>query len=179
MGLFDKLFGSSGSEVLNKIKNTAQSLAEDAGNAISSAVNSASSAINPEAHQNASTGSYQTSSEMTSGFSWGPEMPSEENQYNYSGSYDQYFYDIYEFEFPSYRLTRETVRKGTATVITFWRDAQKALVVELMSDTSTAESIRNNCRREGVPYLRFYYNHEGWWNTRSYVIERTRNALKD
>ena len=32
-------------------------------------------------------------------------------------------------------------------------------------------------RAQGIPYLRFYYNHEGWWNTRSYVTRRIANAL--
>ena len=30
---------------------------------------------------------------------------------------------------------------------------------------------------QGIPYIRFYYDHEGWWNTKSYVIRRTSEAL--
>ena len=105
-------------------------------------------------------------------------MPQEENQYNYPGTYTQYFLDIFTQNFATYRVSHETVRKGKATVFTLWSGEQKALVVELMSENSSAQGIRNNCQKEGVPYLRFYYNHEGWWNTKSYVIERTRKALR-
>ena len=37
--------------------------------------------------------------------------------------------------------------------------------------------IRKECRAAGVPYLRYYYNYHGWWNTKAYVIERTGKAL--
>ncbi|MBR6460134.1 MAG: hypothetical protein IKS49_08320, partial [Actinomycetaceae bacterium] len=53
----------------------------------------------------------------------------------------------------------------------------KALVVELMSERSSAKMLRWRCENEGVPYLRFYYDHWGWWNEKSYVIERTAKAL--
>lgn len=174
MGFLDKLLGSAGSEVLNKLKDAANS-------AMNSATNSNHSSANARPAQSNGPSVQQSSgsSSATSGDSWGPTMPAEENQYNYNGPYDQYFMDIYVQRFPTYRLTHEKVRKGSATVFTFWKGMtqEKALIVELMSDSSSAESIRNGARKEGVPYLRFYYNHEGWWNTKSYVIRRTQEAL--
>ena len=91
-------------------------------------------------------------------------MPDEENQYNYNGPYDQYFMDVFTQNFSTYRVAAEKVRKGRATVYTFWNGMtnEKALIVEVRSDGSCAESIRNGARKEGVPYIRFYYNHEGW-----------------
>ena len=32
---------------------------------------------------------------------------------------------------------------------------------------------------KGLPYLRFYFDHEGWWNTRAYVTKRVAEALAD
>ncbi|MCR5460809.1 MAG: hypothetical protein K6F51_13025 [Acetatifactor sp.] len=171
MGFLDKLFGSN---VADKLKNAAETVAKEATNAVNAAVNSSSAATNA---RSASTAPAPSSSGAESGFSWGPTMPNEENQFNYPGTYDQYFLDVYSKNFPAYRLTTEPVRKGSATVITFWSGEAKALVVELMSDTSSAESIRRNCYKERVPYLRFYYNHQGWWNTKAYVLERTSKAL--
>ena len=171
MGFLDKLFGSN---VADKLKNAAETVAKEATNAVNAAVNSSSAATNARP---ASTAPAPSSSGAESGFSWGPTMPNEENQFNYPGTYDQYFLDVYSKNFPAYRLTTEPVRKGSATVITFWSGEAKALVVELMSDTSSAESIRRNCYKERVPYLRFYYNHQGWWNTKAYVLERTSKAL--
>ena len=182
MGLFDKLFGSSGNEVLNKIKDVANSAVKEAENAINTAVNSANT-NNGGAASNAQPASTQAaapaSSDATSGDSWGPTMPAEDNQYNYNGPYDQYFMDIYTQYFPMYRVTSEKVRKGTATVITLWRGMtdDKALIVELMSENSTAYAICSKAKQENVPYLRFYYNHKGWWNTKSYVIRRVSAAL--
>lgn len=176
MGLFDKLFGSSGSEVLNKLKDAAESIAKEAETAINSATGSGTSKPAGTAPAYAPAQSSASYGE-TSGFSWGPDMPDEENQFNSGKTYQQYFYDLYIQSFPLYRLTHESVRKGSATLINFWDGDRKVLVVELMSETSCAEGIRLACGREGVAYLRFYYNHEGWWNTKSYVIQRTRDAL--
>ena len=33
------------------------------------------------------------------------------------------------------------------------------------------------CAAAAIPYLRFYHNHDGWWNTRAYVTQRVRGAL--
>lgn len=191
MGFFDKLFNAGSSEVLDKLKEVAGTVAKEATEAAEAAAKAAGEAIENAKAQNgaasartssasASYGSAVSQSSASygdSGFSWGENMPSEENQFNYPGTYVEYFRHVFSEDFPSYRLTDESVRKGRATVITLWNGEQKALVVELMSETSSAEKIRYSCQKEGIPYLRFYYNHHGWWNTRAYVVSRTRNAL--
>ena len=193
MGFFDKLFNAGSSEVLDKLKEVAGTVAKEATEAAEAAAKAAGEAIeNAKANNGAGfsrTGSVPASAARQaadsgsdssygeSGFSWGENMPSEENQFNYPGTYVEYFRHVFSEDFPSYRLTDESVRKGKATVITLWNGEQKALVVELMSETSSAEKIRYSCQKEGIPYLRFYYNHHGWWNTRAYVVMRTRNAL--
>lgn len=112
-----------------------------------------------------------------SGFSWGPVMPDEENQFNYNGTFDSYFENIYRAEFPDYRLEKENATGSKRVIFTFYDETRKALVVELMPQSSMSKKLRETCHASGIPYLRFYYDHEGWWNTRSYVITRTRNAL--
>lgn len=110
--------------------------------------------------------------------SWGTEMPAEENQYSFPGSYVDYFLSVFDEEFPEYKIACADGKSyNPSTVITFWKGGDKALVVELLSDKSEVVRLRNACRRQGIPYLRFYYNHKGWWNTRSYVVSRTRAAL--
>ena len=48
---------------------------------------------------------------------------------------------------------------------------------ELLDASGMKEALV--CRaKEGVPYLRFYKDHEGWWNARSYVVSRIEKALK-
>ena len=113
-----------------------------------------------------------------SGFSWGEEMPAEENQFNFPGSYRSYFENVFREEFADYSVSVETPRNRDAAVFTFAKDGRKALVVEVMSQTSGARAIRKTCRKSGVPYLRYYHNHHGWWNTRAYVVQRTRGALR-
>lgn len=114
-----------------------------------------------------------------SGFSWGDEMPAEENQYNYNGTYEQYFEHVFAEDFPAYRFEKSYIDDyGKHRVIyTFYSGAVKVLVIELMTESSEAVKFRNDCIKAGVPYLRFYYDHEGWWNTRAYVVERMRYAL--
>lgn len=112
-----------------------------------------------------------------SGFSWGPEMPDEENQYNFNGTYKEYFNDVFRSEFPDYTIESSDTNNGRTTVFTFLNGSRKALVVELLSRKSSANKLRSDCRAEGIPYLRYYYDYHGWWNTREYVKQRTRNAL--
>ena len=118
-----------------------------------------------------------TSDSAPFGVSWGTKMPAEENQFNSGKPYDQYFYDIFTEAFPTYQINNEKIRKGKATLFTFYNGSIKELVVEVMSENSSAMSVCFNCHKEHVPYLRFYYNHEGWWNTKKYVLNRVRNSL--
>ncbi len=112
------------------------------------------------------------------GISWGPKMPKEPNQFNSHKSYDRYFREVFREEFPEYEIIEENGGfSRPARVFTFWKDGKRALVVEVISQSTEARRRRNECRRMGTPYLRYYYDHEGWWNTRQYVIERTRHAL--
>lgn len=113
-----------------------------------------------------------------SGFSWGDNMPAEENQYNYPGPYLDYFEHIFREDFPGYSFER-TASQNTRRryVYTFTGAAGRALVVELMSENCSSKMTRRQCEAEGVPYLRFYYDHQGWWNTREYVVTRMRKVL--
>ena len=66
---------------------------------------------------------------------------------------------------------------GNTTVYTFTDGGRVVLVVELLSRKSSPVKLRQSCRQQGIPYLRFYYDYEGWWNTRAYVNDRVRKAL--
>ena len=112
------------------------------------------------------------------GCSYGPKKPAEENQYNFNGNYVKYFETIYGEEFPEYQIDHEDEERLRSSIFTFRRNGQIALVVELLSETSRRKKVRTDCAMNHIPYLRFYYNHHGWWNTRSYVINRTKDALK-
>ena len=125
-----------------------------------------------------SSGSFGCLEEDKPSPSWGPKMPDEENQFNYPGTYLEYFTKIFETEFPEYTIECSTgTGRRPVTVFTFWDGFKKALVVELLSQSSDVRKQRNICAKQGIPYLRYYYDHKGWWNTRSYVISRTRAAL--
>ncbi len=107
---------------------------------------------------------------------WGELMPAEENQYNSGLDYLTYFRRIFAEDFAGYRI--EEGEFYGAKNFTFFKGDEKALVVELLSARSSAQRLRNACRAEGTPYLRFYYNVEGWWNVRAYVVQRIQGALK-
>ncbi len=119
----------------------------------------------------------QQVSNSPSGFSWGELMPNEENQFNYNGNYQQYFESIFFNEFRYYEIRTDRTRYSNMPVYTFIKNGRTALVVELMSQKSSAKKLRDDCERSGIPYLRYYIDHAGWWNTKKYVITRTRNAL--
>lgn len=107
-------------------------------------------------------------------------IPNEECQYNYSGSFEQYFEHVFAEDFPAYRTEKAYVNKPDykkRVAYTFYNGAAKVLVVELMPESCEAKKFREDVKRSGVSYLRFYYDHEGWWNTRAYVTGRIRAIL--
>ena len=72
---------------------------------------------------------------------------------------------------------QQNPRASNVYTYAFTKNAERCLVVELLSEHNEVYKVRNDCREQGIPYLRFYYDHDGWWNTRAYVIERMRKAL--
>lgn len=168
MGIFSKLFGNKAG-IIDDIANAKKQEALDrlAGEKSASDTAAPSAPVNKEVR-----------AEGPSGFSWGPDMPAEENQYNFNGTYKEYFDSVFRSEFSAYRIESSDTHNGRTTVFTFWDDSRKALIVELLSQKSSAYKLRSDCRAEGIPYLRYYYDHHGWWNTREYVKQRTANALK-
>ena len=113
-----------------------------------------------------------------SGESWGPYMPNEPNQFNSGMTYTDYFRSVFAEAFPEYRIDCERPHGCDAAIFTFWQGEWKAMIVELLPQSSGAYKLRRDCQRSGLPYLRFYHNHEGWWNTKSYVIKRVSAALR-
>ncbi len=109
--------------------------------------------------------------------SWGDYMPRVPNQYNYNGTYIDYFEEIFRAELPGYTFNKEHAQTGERLIYTFTGAAGTALVVELMSDRCDARKVRNACQAAGTPYLRFYIDHRGWWNTRDYVAGRLHAAI--
>ncbi len=178
MGLFSKLFGND--EEAKKAKSTL----EDMLKAVAGAVEK-KPAEKPVEKPVSSSGMTvgggsipaQVKPASPSGESWGEEMPAEPNQFNSGLRFDQYFEGIFRTEFADYTLQREDFQDGKRVVFTFVKDGRKALVVELLGKNSSAVKIRKICRGQGIPYLRYYYDYDGWWNTRAYVIKRTRAAL--
>ena len=177
MGLFSKLFGKDDKEMeaaLGKLKN----LFEEAGINTDKPQTKPEPEPAPRPEQAAAPASAEEVPLGPAGQSWGEYMPAEENQYNYSGDYAAYFSDIFAKDFPEYQVSRKNCDyyvKGMN--YTFTQNGVKKLVVEVLSDSSSSKKTRNDCAKAGIPYLRFYYDHHGWWNTRSYVNERVKEAL--
>ena len=104
-------------------------------------------------------------------------VPAEECQYNSGLSYLDYFSKIFREDFPQYSVSLETVEDWRRYKYTFTEGSDVKLIVELMTENSEANRLRRTCEKNGTPYLRFYFDHEGWWNTRKYVNERVSAAL--
>ena len=117
------------------------------------------------------------SQDAPSGFSWGEEMPAEENQYNYNGTFWEYFENVFRTDFAELRFEKNVVTPSSRIIYTLYSGASKVLAVELMSERCSAYKFRNDCKREGLPYVRFYIDHDAWWNTRAYVVSRMRGAM--
>lgn len=179
MSLLSKILGAA---VDKKLEKTVKSAVSGAvGNAVRSAVNSAVQS-RPAGGESVPVSQPQPEArgeEGPSGFSWGPTIPAEENQFNYPGDYVAYFTHVFREDFPEYRVTHEKTGRGNAAVFTFWSPAGgKSLVAEILPESSETKKLRKECAAMAIPYVRFYHNHDGWWNTRAYVTQRVRNALR-
>ena len=173
MGLLSKLFNDNNKNVnstLNAFKKAAQDRVNEAAEKVNAAVpNDDHPAKRPD--------NAIPSRTPSSGVSFYGDVPAEENQYNFSGTYLQYFEKIFREDFPEYMVVTEKAPDGRSTVFTFTSSGRQVLVVELKSENSESQRVRKACEAAAMPYLRFYYDHEGWWNTRSYVTQRIRTAL--
>ena len=177
MGFFSKLLGENSelgellNDVANVIKQESVNLHESeiAGAETTYTDHDDSAYLNKLEKENYGSADY--------GFSWGPVMPDEPNQYNFNGTYKEYFRDVFSSTYSSYRIEESEAYNGRGTIFTFWEGDKKALVVELLSRKSSVCKLREDCQKAHIPYLRFYYDYDGWWNTREYVIQRTRVAL--
>jgi hypothetical protein len=166
MGFLSKLLGGD---------QSAEKAAKDLLNGLFG--NASSQSAQQAASSQAQAPARAASPAAESGDSWGPECPAEENQFRYVGPYFGYFEKIFSEELPTFRFEKEQVKGSQRLVYTFYDGASKRLVVELMSDSCSPRKLRDLCAREGIPYLRFYYDHPGWWNTRSYVARRLHQAV--
>ena len=178
MGLLSKLFGND-KDVENAAKDLLSGIFGAAADAARDPDKKAETSSDQDSSFSPEPAPEPDYSNEPSGDSWGPVMPDEPNQYNYSGNFEQYFDDIFSTEFSEYRLEKQRFQDGKLRIVySFYGSSGKALVVELMPSSSSAKKAREDCRKAGTPYLRYYYNHDGWWNTRSYVTQRTRRALQ-
>ena len=180
MGLFSNLFGNDGKDLdnaLNKMKNLAEDIMDDGqiNSQQNRPVTASSAPVNSETLNNRRP--EPAIIDGPSGDSWGPNMPAEENQFNSGLNFRDYFSNLFMNEFSSYQISKEEPKNRNAVIFTFSQAGAKKLVVEVISDRSSPYKYRNECRAQGIPYLKYYHDHEGWWNTRSYVIRRTSNAL--
>ena len=170
MSLFSKLLGNTGKKILDELTDAIKQEAKEA-----------KKEEKKEGQPTVGGGSVTPIPEEDlgpSGFSWGPVMPAEENQFNYPGPYYEYFEKIYKEEFPEYRLEKTAAERYPATIFHFYKGDARVLTVEVISRKSDVKKLRRDCRIAGVRYLRYYYDYEGWWNTRAYVVKRTREALE-
>jgi hypothetical protein len=189
MGLFSDLLSKAGDVKLNDLAKDLNKAVKDLGKAVNEAAEKAGIDLKEVTEKAKAAEAERASQESTfdaspaaeedgpSGFSWGPVMPAEENQYNYGGTYLQYFDHIFADDFPGYEVKREPGYGGKSTVYTLADGGRTALIVELLPSSSESVKLRQSCRQQGIPYLRFYFDHDGWWNTRAYVNDRVRKAL--
>ena len=179
MGLFSNLFGNSGKDLdnaLNQMKNLADDILDD-GQINNQPNQSSAPAFNAEPLRESEQMDSSFIEEGESGDSWGPTMPSEPNQFNSGLKYQDYFTSVFNEAFSAYQIDKQDVRNYSAAVFTFSQAGSKKLVVEVISERSNPYKVRNDCRAQGIPYLRYYYDYNRWWNTKSYVTRRTSKAL--
>ena len=166
MGLLDKLFDGN-----KDLEKAAKGLLNGLLNAAEKKSESSDDGAQPQQQR------FEEEDEGESGFSWGDKKPAEENQYNFDGPFWVYFENIFNTDFAEYRYEKTVLYEDRRIAYYFYSGDAKVLAVELMTDKSDARKFRNECQKAGLAYVRFYFNHPGWWNTRSYVVRRIKAAF--
>ena len=132
--------------------------------------------------------------------SCGEDMPDEPNQYNYRGTPQAFFQEVLMEAFPEYTVrmhdapypTRSTWERGAlgrlrevpgkpvpAYVFTIQDGDRIKLAVELLSQECRKRiNNRSTFEEQNIPFTRFYYDVDGWWNTKSYIRERAYAAIR-
>ncbi len=178
MSLFDKLFGAGTDKKVEKAAKGIMKDFDDVFGDLARSIDGKSEKSPEEPAPEKSCGETREQYDSPSGDSWGETMPAEENQFNYGGSFEEYFEHIFKEDFGEYSFDKLYVGYGKKRVVyRFSKGTGTALTLELMSQSCQAKMTRRECEMSGTPYLRFYYDHHGWWNTRSYVVKRMRAYL--
>ncbi len=171
MGLFSKFLGE---DLQKKGKALGEQLEGQLGSAVRDLLNGAKPAAQPQ-RPAAPAPSATAAPARPRGYYDAP--PAEENSFTYEGAYEQYFSEVFRSAFPEYAVKAEPGKALAPSTVFRFGDDGRALTVEVMSERSASNRLRRICEAEHIPYLRFYHDHWGWWNTRSYVVERTAAAL--
>ena len=173
MGLLSKILGSGSKKAENAAVDFLKSVAKKIGESTDDKKPQAAPA--PAKPAEAAPAAEAERSDML----WGEIMPKDENQFSFNGSYQEYFEGIFRSEFAdlSFELTHPQYYRSD--IYSFRQAGAKVLVIELMSGKCSANKLRRDTQRSGIPYLRFYTDCSdiGWWNARTYVIGRMKEAL--
>lgn len=171
MSFISKLFGYA-----DKLSN----LEEDLSGSLNNVSGNNNSKLQPQQSIDNTPAAQQAAPAGGNPLPWGDTMPSEENQFSFNGSYYEYFDKVFKEAFPSFEITYAPVpnRHTGSMAFTFAQGGAKRLVVDVMSERCSSKAFERECRKNGIPYLRFYYDHHGWWNTKSYVVNRVSGVLR-
>ena len=180
MGLFDLLGKKSEKEIKNLFSDMEKKIKDAVKDGFKDGLKDESPKPAAPKPAESATAPAAPAEEERSDELWGELMPKDENQFDFKGTYREYFEKIFTEEFPEYSFLLSHPKYYESDIYTFSKGGSKALVIELMKKSCSAQALRRQTLREGIPYLRFYTNCSdiGWWNARTYVIGKMREALK-
>ena len=175
MGLLSKILGASG----KKAESAAADFLKDVMKKVGEQTEQRKAAAPAPAKTEAPAAASEPAAEERSDSLWGEIMPKDENQFSFNGTYKAYFEQIFRTEFAAYPFTLTHSQYYDSDVYSFTKNGEKVLVVELMRTNCDATKLRRDTLRAGVPYLRLYIDCSeiGWWNARTYVVDRIRKAI--
>ena len=172
MSLLSKLFGDSNKKAENAAMDFLKNVAKKLESSADSPKPQAAPAAKPA--EPAPAAEPERSDAL-----WGEIMPKDDNQFSFQGSYREYFEQIFRTEFADLAFELAHPKYYSSDIYNFTKDGAKVLVIELMSGKCSANKLRRDTQRSGLPYLRFYTDCSdiGWWNAKTYVVNRMKEAL--
>ena len=178
MGLFDLLGKKSEKEIKNLFSDMEKKIKDAVKDGFKDGIKDESPKPEPKPAQTSYAPAAEPEQERSDAL-WGELMPKDENQFDFKGTYKEYFEKIFREDFPEYSFILSHPKYYSSDIYTFSQGGSRKLVVELMKKSCEAQALRRETLRDGIAYLRFYTDcsDQGWWNARTYVVGRIREAL--
>lgn len=179
MGLLSSLGKSMAKRAAREvIKNEVRSAISNSGNSGSSANDTYTSSAMPSSTKVLSSHPskyYKCDVTTENAYNY---VAGENNLYDYNGTWNEYFMDIFTRNFPDYQIVTDyRIDDRTKADFALMKEGKPCVCVEVYKCSTRRYALCQKCHQRNIGYAGFVLGHAGWWNTERYVTDRIKSLL--